>query len=199
MGFWVGFLARFGRFPLVFDPLSEQGSSFDEVVAQSTKCLLAKATRYLLAQQNQHVEHAVMDSSSWRKLSTSVGAVNLNLETALREQCDLLLSEYELLEVLLESKERSLRMGELRERLLITQSGLTRVVDRLVQKQLVKRAAVTVDKRGQSVALTPRGLALYLRAKDVCEQTLKTELGDRLSSNELRTLQQAITPLLRSQ
>jgi DNA-binding MarR family transcriptional regulator len=169
-----------------------------KVVAQSTKCLLAKATRYLLAQQHDYVDEAMIDSASWRRLSTSVGEVNLNLETALRDQCDLLLSEYELLEVLLESKERSLRMGELRELLLITQSGLTRVVDRLVQKQLLKRATVSVDKRGQSVALTPRGLALYLRAKDVCERTLTTALGSRLSLAQLRVLQQAIAPLLGS-
>ncbi|MBL8635534.1 MAG: MarR family transcriptional regulator [Myxococcales bacterium] len=125
--------------------------------------------------------------------------MNLTLETALRDQCDLLLSEYELLEVLLESKARSLRMGELRELLLITQSGLTRVVDRLVDKQLVKRAAVTVDKRGQAVALTPRGLALYLRGKEVCQQTLKTALTERLSQSELRVLQHAIAPLLSSE
>lgn len=140
----------------------------------------------------------MMDSPSWRKLSTSVGHVNLSVEAALRDQCDLLLSEYELLEVLLESKERSLRMGELRERLLITPSGLTRVVDRLVEKQILKRAIVTVDKRGQAVALTPRGLALYLRAKEVCEQTLKTELAARLSQAELRALQHAMAPLLSS-
>lgn len=199
MGFFAvfcGFWGALWALSVRSEPAWQTDWAVSWIVARSTKCLLAETTRYLLAQQNERVHEAVMDSSSWRKLSTSVGSVNLTLETALRDQCDLLLSEYELLEVLLESKARSLRMGELRDLLLITQSGLTRVVDRLVEKQLLKRATVTDDKRGQAVALTPRGLALYLRGKEVCEQTLKTELKDRLSLSELRALEQAIAPLL---
>ena len=113
----------------------------------------------------------------------------------LRDQCGLLLSEFELLGVLLDSKERSLRMGELSDLLLMTPSGLTRVVDRLVQRKLLKRAAVTVDKRGSAIALLPRGLASYLRAKDVCDQTLRSVLADKLSASQQRTLIQALGPL----
>ena len=74
-------------------------------------------------------------------------------------------------------------------------SGLTRVVDRLVQRKLLKRAAVTVDKRGSAIALLPRGLASYLRAKDVCDQTLRSVLADKLSASQQRTLIQALGPL----
>ncbi len=165
------------------------------VVDQSTKCLLAETNRCLLTQQNAGFTIQMIDSKQWQKLTLSVGSVNQVLEAALRDQCDLLLSEFELLGVLLDSKKQSLRMGELRDLLLITPSGLTRAVDRLVQRKLLRRAAVTLDKRGSSVALLPRGLACYLRAKDVCDQTLRSVLADQLSASQQRALVQALGPL----
>lgn len=162
---------------------------------QTTKCLLAGTNKCLLKQQNTSSAKKMIDSQQWRKLTFSVGIVNQIVEAALRDQCGLLLSEFELLGVLLDSKERSLRMGELSDLLLMTPSGLTRVVDRLVQRKLLKRAAVTVDKRGSAIALLPRGLASYLRAKDVCDQTLRSVLADKLSASQQRTLIQALGPL----
>lgn len=137
----------------------------------------------------------MIDAQQWQRLTAAVCNVNQILEAALRDQCDLLLSEFELLGVLLDSKERSLRMGELRELLLLTPSGLTRLVDRLVQRKLLKRASVAVDKRGLAVAFLPRGVACYLRAKDVCDQTLRSALADKLSPSQQRTLLQALSPL----
>lgn len=162
---------------------------------QTTKCLLAGTNKCLLKQQNTSSAKQMIDSQQWRKLTFSVGIVNQIVEAALRDQCGLLLSEFELLGVLLDSKERSLRMGELSDLLLMTPSGLTRVVDRLVQRKLLKRATVTVDKRGSAIALLPRGLASYLRAKDVCDQTLRSVLADKLSASQQRTLIQALGPL----
>jgi len=162
---------------------------------QTTKCLLAGTNKCLLKQQNTSSAKKMIDSQQWRKLTFSVGIVNQIVEAALRDQCGLLLSEFELLGVLLDSKERSLRMGELSDLLLMTPSGLTRVVDRLVQRKLLKRATVTVDKRGSAIALLPRGLASCLRAKDVCDQTLRSVLADKLSASQQRTLIQALGPL----
>jgi DNA-binding MarR family transcriptional regulator len=133
-----------------------------------------------------------IDSRDWRRLSFSVGEINLTLEAALRVECGLLLSELALLESLLNSKERSLRMGELRELLLLSPSGLTRVVDRLVRKQWLRRAAVSVDKRGSAVVLTPRGLACYLRAKDVSDRVLREALMERFTGPELSLLARAL-------
>lgn len=165
------------------------------MIDQTTKCLLAETNKCLLEQQNTGFAKQMIDSQQWRKLTISVGIVNQVVQAALLDQCGLLLSEFELLGVLLDSKERSLRMGELRDLLLMTPSGLTRVVDRLVQRKLLKRAAVTVDKRGSAIALLPRGLASYLRAKDVCDQTLRSVLADKLSASQQRTLVQALGPL----
>lgn len=139
-----------------------------------------------------------IDSSEWRRLSFTVGEIDQKLEAALRVECGLLLSELALLEVLVNSHERSLRMSELCALLLMTPGGLTRVVDRLVRKQWLRRAAVSVDKRGSAVVLTPRGLACYLRANDVSDRMLREVLTERFSGPELQRLVRALaTPKTR--
>lgn len=75
--------------------------------------------------------------------------------------------------VLLASRVEELRMSELQKQLLITPSGLTRIVARLLRKRLLRKVSVSDDKRGAAVTLLPRGLAVYLRAKDVCAQVLR--------------------------
>lgn len=118
-------------------------------------------------------KHAQIDPEHWRELCFSVGKINQKLEEALSKQCDLIRSEFDLMGVLLDSRQESLRMTELQKRLLLTPSGMTRTVNRLVQKRLLKKLAASDDKRGCSVVLLPRGLAVYLRAKDVCTQVLR--------------------------
>ena len=127
---------------------------------------------WLLAQAMAKKTTFPSDPEDWRKLSFSVGRINQRLEEALSSQCGLLQSEFDLLGVLLHSRAESLRMSELQKQLLLTPSGMTRVVSRLVQKKLLKKLTVSDDKRGFSVALLPRGLAVYLRAKDVCAEVL---------------------------
>ena len=52
---------------------------------------------------------------------------------------------------------------ELGEKTLITKGTLTGVVDRLVAKQLVRRLASPTDGRSQTVQLTEKGEALFVR------------------------------------
>ena len=76
----------------------------------------------------------------------------------------------------------------------LTPSGLTRVVDRLVRRKLLRRVTVSVDKRGSAVAMTPHGFATYLRAKEVCDLALQSALADKLSGTQLRTLIRTLQP-----
>ena len=60
---------------------------------------------------------------------------------------------------LVEAPERRLRMSELAERVLLSRSGLTRLVDRLEREGLVRREACDDDARGLFTVLTDDGLA----------------------------------------
>lgn len=134
-----------------------------------------------------------IDLDTWRELSIAVGEINNKLEQELSEQCDLLRSEFDLMGALLSSREEQLRMSELLKQLLITPSGLTRIVDRLVRKRLLRKLAVSDDKRGAAVSLLPRGLAVYLRAKDVCSEVLRNAELDGLLIAQLAKRSRAVT------
>ncbi|MFD1734395.1 MarR family winged helix-turn-helix transcriptional regulator [Deinococcus malanensis] len=66
------------------------------------------------------------------------------------------LAEYEVLLKLARAPERQLRLIELAEASVLTLSGLSRLVDRLEQRQFVERVRNTVDRRSFQIHLTPQ-------------------------------------------
>jgi DNA-binding MarR family transcriptional regulator len=74
-------------------------------------------------------------------------------------------------------------MKELAEDLHLTVSTLTRVVDQLVAKKLVRRSRSEEDRRLCRVELTARGRALWRRLEDELME-IDEEILSRLSSGE---------------
>lgn len=72
---------------------------------------------------------------------------------------DLPLSQYDVLVQLSEAEGRRLRMQELAERVLLSKSGLTRLVDRMEAAGYVEREIAKDDARGINAVLTDKGLA----------------------------------------
>lgn len=72
---------------------------------------------------------------------------------------DLPLMQYDVLVQLSEAEDRRLRMQDLAERVLLSKSGLTRLVDRMETAGYVTREIATSDARGVYAVLTNRGLA----------------------------------------
>ena len=96
---------------------------------------------------------------AWRTLINVHGHLMSRLDAELQAAHHLGLADYEVLVHLSEAPERSLRMSELAERLLLSPSGLTRRLDGLVREGLVERQAYLSDRRGSLAVLTPAGLA----------------------------------------
>ena len=93
----------------------------------------------------------------WRRLLAVDGMLQDRLDRDLRNAHGLTLGDYGVLVHLSEAEDGSLRMSELAERLLLSRSGLTRRVDRLVRDGLVARRACPDDGRGSMADLTPAG------------------------------------------
>ena len=68
-------------------------------------------------------------------------------------------SDYDVLATLASASERRLRMAELAGEVLLTRSGLTRLVDGLQRSGLVERVRCPEDGRGLHAQLTDAGLA----------------------------------------
>ncbi len=96
--------------------------------------------------------------SAWRAFLEAHARVSRRLDDELRDEHSLSLPEYDALLQLATSPDRRLRMNVLAERVLLSRSGVTRLIDRLVADGLVERTACTTDGRGAEAVLTPTGL-----------------------------------------
>src|SRR5213078_201980 len=95
---------------------------------------------------------------AWRSLLRAHATLMRRLDTDLERETGLALADFDVL-AQLAAGHGELRMTELAERALISRSGMTRRVARLVKGGLVRRADADADGRGVVVALTDAGVA----------------------------------------
>jgi len=94
---------------------------------------------------------------TWIRFVATNAAINRELEARLMGAHGLTLSDYDVLVQLARAPERKLRNIELAKAVLLTRSGVTRLVDGLEKDGLVARSSCPSDKRGTLVAITPEG------------------------------------------
>jgi DNA-binding MarR family transcriptional regulator len=94
---------------------------------------------------------------AWRSFLRSHAKVTRSLEAELLAEQRLSLGAYDVLAQLAEASDQRLRMAELAEAVLLSRSGVTRLVDRLERAGLVIRERVDGDGRGVVARLTPAG------------------------------------------
>ena len=95
--------------------------------------------------------------AAWRLFLRAHARVIRVLEAELMAKHQLPLGSYDVLVQLVEAPERRLRMSELAERVLLSRSGLTRLVDRMEREGLVRREPCEDDARGLYTVLTDAG------------------------------------------
>lgn len=84
-----------------------------------------------------------------------------------------------------------LRPTELAERVLITKSGLTRLLDRLVERGYIERRACASDRRGQLIVLTTEGRHAFRRATPNVVRAIGTIFGERFTERDIDALRVA--------
>lgn len=94
----------------------------------------------------------------WRAFIEAHARVSRRLDEELRVEHDLSLAEYEALMSIAQSPGRRIRMRQLSDRVILSKSGVTRLIDRLVADGLVERSACLADARGAEAVLTDEGL-----------------------------------------
>lgn len=125
----------------------------------------------------------------WRSfLSAHARLIGL-LEVELADERQLALADYDVLLQLAEAPQRSLRMHDLAASVLLSRSGLTRLIDRLVRDGYVARKPYPGDHRGKLAVLTPVGLLRLRRASPVHLRGVSEHFTSRLSALELLQLE----------
>ncbi len=134
--------------------------------------------------------------SVWRTFLRAHAGITRQLEHELAAQHMLPLPSYDVLLQLAESPQRRLRMTDLAERVLLSRSGLTRLVDRLSAEGLVAREACPDDARGTFTVITEAGLAKLREAAPTHLHGIEEHVTSRLSPVELDALGRLLRKLL---
>jgi DNA-binding MarR family transcriptional regulator len=96
---------------------------------------------------------------TWIRFLATHSAITRELEARLMGAHGLTLSDYDVLVQLAQAPDRKLRNIDLAKAVVLTRSGVTRLVDGLEKDGLVARSSCPSDKRGTFVAITADGLA----------------------------------------
>src|SRR5436190_10265025 len=101
---------------------------------------------------------------TWIRFLATHSAITRELEARLMGAHGLTLSDYDVLVQLARAPERKLRNIDLAKTVLLTRSGVTRLVDGLESDGLVARSSCPDDKRGTLVSITDAGMRLLREA-----------------------------------
>lgn len=133
--------------------------------------------------------------AAWHAFIRAHARVVRLLESELESEQGLSLPAYEVLAHLSEAPERRLRMSDLAAVSVLTPSGLTRVVDRLVREGYVERQRCASDARVVYAAVTEAGVARVEQAYPTHLHGVRQHLVDRLSPAQLAAIRDALEPL----
>jgi DNA-binding MarR family transcriptional regulator len=124
----------------------------------------------------------------WRSFLRAHAGVMRELERELLAETGMPIGWYDVLLQLAEAPQRRLRMAELADRVLLSRSGLTRLIDRLQAEGLVRREPSPDDARGTYTVLTQEGFDRLRRAAPVHLAGIREHWLARFSDEELRLL-----------
>jgi DNA-binding MarR family transcriptional regulator len=96
--------------------------------------------------------------AAWRSFLRAHAQLSRVLETELVAEHPISLGAYDVLVQLAEAPERRLRMAELADAVLLSRSGVTRLVDRLEVAGMVTRERFDGDGRGVVAVITKKGV-----------------------------------------
>ena len=126
--------------------------------------------------------------AAWRGFLRAHADLVRELDTELTAEHSLSLSAYDVLVQLAHSPQGRLRMSELADSVLLSPSGLTRLVDRLGDEGLVERLPCDDDARGYFAAVTDTGRERFEAARRTHLDGVRRLFLRHFSDAELRQL-----------
>jgi DNA-binding MarR family transcriptional regulator len=128
------------------------------MVALSTSCLVP------LPDMSSGADERL---DAWVAMARTYLTVTDRLERRMEQQAGIQLGWHEVLARLAGAPDQRLRMQDLAETVLLSKSGVTRLVDRMEEAGLVERDSCATDRRVVYAALTDRGREALARATPV--------------------------------
>jgi DNA-binding MarR family transcriptional regulator len=136
--------------------------------------------------------HEFLDADEWQSMNALLllnRRVLADLDSALRRQHRLGVTEFDVLITLYNAPERRLGMSALAERVLLSPAGVTHLVTRLERDRLVRREVDPADGRKWFTVLTGDGDEILRAARRTHNDVLRHGLLSVTTAGERRTLQ----------
>lgn len=133
--------------------------------------------------------------TAWRLFLKAHAEVIDRIERDLAEQKRVTLTSYDVLIALFEAPERKLRLNELTRKVVLTKSGLTRLLDRLEREALIRREKSEEDRRGIYAVLTAEGERQLRWAWPVYAAGIQKYFSNALSDAQIQMLTQALATI----
>jgi DNA-binding MarR family transcriptional regulator len=128
------------------------------------------------------------EQCAWRAYLEATQRLYDQLDRELQREVDMPLAYYQILAMLSEAPDRTLRMSDLATRTWSSRSRLSHAVDRLEEKGWVERLSCPSDKRGAFAVLTDAGLRVLEAAAPSHVSSVRRLIFDQLSPEEVNVL-----------
>lgn len=130
---------------------------------------------------------ALNHNSAWRSFLEAHAGLVTAIERDLARGGHVSLAWHDVLAQLAEAGGR-LRMQELARSVLLSKSGLTRLIDRMEAAGLVRREPAPEDARGTIAVITPAGRAALRRSAPVHARAVREYFASALTDAEMRAI-----------
>ena len=127
---------------------------------------------------------------AWRAFLQASMQLWQQLDGELQHEAGLPLAYYQMLAMLSEAPDRTLRMSELALRTWSSRSRLSHAVDRLEERGWVRRLTCPEDRRGSFAQLTDEGFAVLQAAAPSHVDSVRRHLFDLLDEDEVDALEE---------
>ncbi|MCZ4122951.1 MarR family winged helix-turn-helix transcriptional regulator [Streptomyces sp. H39-S7] len=137
-------------------------------------------------------------AQGWCALSLLHGRIEAHIERALQARHDLSVREYSLLDVLSRQHDGEgghLRMHQVADSVVLSQSATTRLVSRLEDRGLLSRYLCPTDRRGIYTNVSEAGLELLAEARPTNDAALREALDEAAGNPGLTPLVDAVESL----
>ena len=134
---------------------------------------------------------------AWEALLRTVGSLLKIFERELQEAEGLPLAWFDVLIQLSSAPDGRLRMQALADLVVLSRSGLTRLVDRMENAGLVRRESAEGDRRGYNAVITEEGKRVYGRAYAVHQRQIEQYFNRHLEKADLEAISAAIAKVRR--
>ncbi|SHL15439.1 DNA-binding transcriptional regulator, MarR family [Pseudonocardia thermophila] len=128
------------------------------------------------------------ERAAWLSWIAATTLLEAALDRQLQRDAGMPMAYYQILVMLSEAPDRTLRMGELADRTLSSHSRISHAVSRLEERGWVRRETCPGDRRRTFCTLTDEGLAVLAAAAPGHVNEVRKYLFDRLTREQVRQL-----------